>query len=136
MFNIPKEQVLKLDALHSTARFKHRQTDKGDVTICVLRDKHMGNDWAIAEAPGSDIASEQEALRLALEKAQPGDRPRTPAELAAELAAYKAKYGDLEADAPQQAEAPAPKARGGRIKKAETVPATDPADNNDDDDNT
>lgn len=104
MFQFSKEQVMKLEALHSRARFKHRHDNEtGDTTICVIRDVHMGKDWVQAEVPGTGTEAEKAALDAVILKAQPDGRPLTPAEMASRLAAYEQKYGDLDAGKPAKA---------------------------------
>lgn len=96
MFQIPKEQALKLQELHSSARFKHRTTAQGDVTLCVLSDNHMKKDWCVGEAFGTGDDAEMEALADALRKAVPGERPLTPAEMASQLRQYQERFGSLD----------------------------------------
>ena len=97
-FQISKEHGLKLEALHSEARFKHRHRDGQDIVICLIRDKHLGKDWAKGEAIGSDATAEEEALAKALDAAQPGDRPLTNAELAEDNAKLRAELAALKGE--------------------------------------
>lgn len=106
-FQIPTEQVQKLDQMHSECMFKHRTVNGADVTICHIRDKHMGKMWARGEAVGSDDEAEKAALTDALNKAMPGDRPKTPAELAEENAKLRKELAELKGEeAPKPAAAP------------------------------
>lgn len=134
-FQISKEHGLKLEALHSEARFKHRHKDGQDVVICLIRDKYLGNDWAKGEAIGSDAAAEEAALTDALNKAQPGDRPLTNAELAADNAKLRAELaaargekpdsGPVEVKREEPAPAPTPAADSGAEAEGEAVDLND-----------
>jgi len=95
-WKIPTGLVRKLNELHSEARFKHRHENGQDYVICILRDKHMKQDWCQATAEGSDGNAELLALEKCLAAAMPGDRPLTPVELAEENRKLKEELQLLE----------------------------------------
>lgn len=98
-YSFSREQNQKLNALHSRVRFKHRSNTAGDYVRAVLIDQYTKREWVFADAPGTGEKAEKDALDAVLAKAQPGERPLTPAEAAAKLRAYRERFGELDAAA-------------------------------------
>lgn len=110
MFKPTQEQKDKLKELGSNYKFINRgplrerqahgemEVVKPAFTICELRDLITGKPWA--EGHGDDRA---DALKKALESANPDNKPKTAAQIAAENVELKARLDNLESkDQPQE----------------------------------
>lgn len=107
---MPTNIAKQVESLHSSVKFVHR-SQGGDVTIAELRDNHMNKVWASAEVEGTGDDAELRALRKLIKEVNPGDRPKTPAELASgyneiasENAELKRRIADLTGESDEEDE--------------------------------
>ena len=127
-FKPTQEQKDKLAELGSNYKFINRgpirkRMDHGEMEVvdpafvlCELRDQVTGNAWA--EGRGDDRAS---ALANVLALANPANKPRTAAEIAAENVVLREQ---LEAMKAQDAKAAEAKPKPKQAKKPKSKPAT------------
>ena len=86
---ITREQNENLELLGAYPAWRH-QGGTNDV-VCEIKERLTGKVWTHATAN-----SEIESFNAAYRQMNPSNKPLTPAAMAAELALYREKFGDLE----------------------------------------
>lgn len=97
MFTMSKPITDKLAALGAQPRFMHVAGSQPQSVKCEIIDSLTGRVWASATS-GTDTQSgtEEHALELAVAQLNPGDKPKTLAEIAAENAQLTAEKAKLQ----------------------------------------